>query len=90
MPWNLSSNCTVWLMLSLIAPPSLITHSLTLLYIPGNYRFLGHLYAAESLIKLCRVADAITHLAPENITDLGMLPPGVTNFSEQTGWYFLT
>ena len=66
------------------------TDSLTLLYIPGNYRFLGHLYAAESLIKLCRVADAITHLAPENITDLGMLPPGVTNVSEQTGWYFLT
>uniref|UniRef100_A0A4W3IUQ9 CCR4-NOT transcription complex subunit 10 n=1 Tax=Callorhinchus milii TaxID=7868 RepID=A0A4W3IUQ9_CALMI len=36
----------------------------------GSLKFLGHLYAAESLISLDRISDAITHLNPENITDV--------------------
>lgn len=35
-------------------------------------RFLGHLYAAEALISLDRISDAITHLNPENICDVSM------------------
>ncbi|XP_007544091.1 CCR4-NOT transcription complex subunit 10 isoform X1 [Poecilia formosa] len=43
--------------------------------VSGSLRFLGHLYAAEALISLDRISDAITHLNPENISDvsLGML-----------------
>lgn len=35
-------------------------------------RFLGHLYAAEALISLDRISDAITHLNPENVTDVSL------------------
>lgn len=35
-------------------------------------RFLGHLYAAEALISLDRISDAITHLSPENVSDVSM------------------
>ena len=34
-------------------------------------RFLGNLYAAEALIKLNRVSEAISHLSCDNITDIG-------------------
>ncbi|XP_056376088.1 CCR4-NOT transcription complex subunit 10 isoform X2 [Hyla sarda] len=37
-----------------------------------NLRFLGHLYAAEALISLDRISDAITHLNPENVTDVSL------------------
>lgn len=39
-------------------------------------RFLGHLYAAEALISLDRISDAIAHLNPENVSDvsMGVLP----------------
>lgn len=35
-------------------------------------RFLGHLYAAEALISLDRISDAIAHLNPENVTDVSL------------------
>lgn len=35
-------------------------------------RFLGHLYAAEALISLDRISDAIAHLNPENVSDVSM------------------
>ena len=35
-------------------------------------RFLGHLYAAEALIALDRISDAIGHLNPENVTDVSL------------------
>ncbi|XP_041963303.1 CCR4-NOT transcription complex subunit 10 isoform X5 [Alosa sapidissima] len=37
-----------------------------------NLRFLGHLYAAEALISLDRISDAIAHLNPENVTDVSL------------------
>uniref|UniRef100_I3KI37 CCR4-NOT transcription complex subunit 10 n=1 Tax=Oreochromis niloticus TaxID=8128 RepID=I3KI37_ORENI len=41
----------------------------------GSLKFLGHLYAAEALISLDRISDAIAHLNPENVSDVsvGML-----------------
>ncbi|XP_065065150.1 CCR4-NOT transcription complex subunit 10-like [Rhopilema esculentum] len=38
--------------------------------LPGAYKYLGHLYAAESLIKLDRISEAIAELSPEKITDI--------------------
>ncbi|KAG7268702.1 hypothetical protein CRUP_021385 [Coryphaenoides rupestris] len=35
-------------------------------------RFLGHLYAAEALISLDRISEAIGHLNPENVTDVSL------------------
>lgn len=37
-----------------------------------GFRFLGHLYAAEALISLDRISDAIAHLNPENVTDVSL------------------
>lgn len=42
------------------------------------FRFLGHLYAAEALIKLNRLPEAIMHLAPENINNISITPPSTT------------
>uniref|UniRef100_A0A8C4R381 CCR4-NOT transcription complex subunit 10 n=1 Tax=Eptatretus burgeri TaxID=7764 RepID=A0A8C4R381_EPTBU len=39
----------------------------------GSLRFLGHLYAAEALIALDRISDAIRNLNPENITDVSLV-----------------
>ena len=39
--------------------------------LPGGYRLLGHLYAAESCILQDRISEAIHHLDPENIADVG-------------------
>jgi len=36
------------------------------------FRFLGHLYAAEALISLDRISDAISHLNPENVSDVSV------------------
>lgn len=40
------------------------------------FRFLGHLYAAESLIKLNRISEAIMHLSPDNVNDMNIGGPG--------------
>ena len=37
-------------------------------------RLLGHLYAAESLILLNRINEALPHLRPDNIGELSQLP----------------
>ena len=34
--------------------------------------FLGHMYAAESMIQLGRIQDGISHLSPDNVS-------GITN-----------
>lgn len=48
------------------------------------FRFLGHLYAAEALISLDRISDAIAHLNPENVSDVSM---GVlTSEQDQGRW----
>lgn len=38
-------------------------------------RYLGHLYMAEALVALDRIADGIQHLNPELVTDINTLPP---------------
>ncbi|MGH0123355.1 UNVERIFIED_CONTAM: hypothetical protein FKN15_056337 [Acipenser sinensis] len=45
-------------------------------------RFLGHLYAAEALISLDRIADAISHLNPENVTDVSL---GISSNEQDQG-----
>lgn len=47
-----------------------------------NFRFLGHLYAAEALISLDRISDAITHLNPENVTDVSL---GISSNEQDQG-----
>uniref|UniRef100_A0A673MZ84 CCR4-NOT transcription complex subunit 10 n=1 Tax=Sinocyclocheilus rhinocerous TaxID=307959 RepID=A0A673MZ84_9TELE len=47
-----------------------------------NLRFLGHLYAAEALISLDRISDAIAHLNPENVTDVSL---GVSSSEQDQG-----
>uniref|UniRef100_A0A131XTM8 CCR4-NOT transcription complex subunit 10 n=1 Tax=Ixodes ricinus TaxID=34613 RepID=A0A131XTM8_IXORI len=44
--------------------------------ISGIHSFLGHLYAAEALLLLDRVPDAVEHLNPELVTDLSYGFPG--------------
>ena len=34
------------------------------------HRYLGHLYAAESLIKLDKISEAIPELVPDKVTDI--------------------
>ncbi|XP_029593566.1 CCR4-NOT transcription complex subunit 10 isoform X3 [Salmo trutta] len=48
----------------------------------GSLKFLGHLYAAEALISLDRISEAIGHLNPENITDVSM---GVLSSEQDQG-----
>ncbi|CAJ0961720.1 unnamed protein product [Ranitomeya imitator] len=47
---------------------------------PQPWKFLGHLYAAEALISLDRISDAITHLNPENVTDVSL---GVSSHEQE-------
>lgn len=47
-----------------------------------HFRFLGHLYAAEALISLDRISDAITHLNPENVTDVSL---GISSNEQDQG-----
>lgn len=44
----------------------------------GALRFLGHLYAAEALIKLNRLPEAIMHLSPDNINNINIIPASTT------------
>lgn len=46
------------------------------------FRFLGHLYAAEALISMDRISDAITHLNPENVSDVFL---GVSSSEQDQG-----
>lgn len=47
--------------------------------VPGAHRTLAHLYAAEALLLLDRVNEAIEHLNPDHVIDLDIAlpPPGV-------------
>ncbi|MBN3273549.1 CNO10 protein, partial [Polyodon spathula] len=52
------------------------------LKLSGSLKFLGHLYAAEALISLDRIADAISHLNPENVTDVSL---GISSNEQDQG-----
>ncbi|RXM34113.1 CCR4-NOT transcription complex subunit 10 [Acipenser ruthenus] len=52
------------------------------LKLSGSLKFLGHLYAAEALISLDRISDAISHLNPENVTDVSL---GISSNEQDQG-----
>ncbi|KAM9797917.1 CCR4-NOT transcription complex subunit 10 [Neosynchiropus ocellatus] len=77
--------CSAYVALALGDNLMALNHAEKLLYQPkvsGSLKFLGHLYAAESLISLDRISDAIAHLNPENVTDVSM---GVLNTEQDQG-----
>ncbi|XP_033754532.1 CCR4-NOT transcription complex subunit 10-like isoform X2 [Pecten maximus] len=41
----------------------------------GAQRYLGHLYMAEALVAMDKIADAIQHLNPETVVDISTNPP---------------
>ncbi|XP_077454328.1 CCR4-NOT transcription complex subunit 10 isoform X4 [Stigmatopora argus] len=81
--------CSAYVALALGDNLMALNHAEKLLHqskVSGSLKFLGHLYAAEALISMDRISDAITHLNPENVIDvsIGMLTseqdPGRTAF----------
>lgn len=44
--------------------------------LPGGYKMLGHLYAAESLILQDNLTEALIHLDPDNVTSVEVTFPG--------------
>lgn len=48
---------------------------LSLNKLPGAYKMLGNLYAAESLISMDKINEALEYLKPENIQDLSTFIP---------------
>ncbi|XP_077576985.1 CCR4-NOT transcription complex subunit 10 isoform X4 [Stigmatopora nigra] len=70
--------CSAYVALALGDNLMALNHAEKLLHqskVSGSLKFLGHLYAAEALISMDRISDAITHLNPENVIDvsIGML-----------------
>ncbi len=45
-------------------------------------RLLGHLYAAESLVLLNRINEAVPHLHPENVSKLSDFSPSENETSQ--------
>ncbi|KAG8009732.1 CCR4-NOT transcription complex subunit 10, partial [Nibea albiflora] len=67
--------CSAYVALALGDNLMALNHAEKLLHqtkVSGSLKFLGHLYAAEALISLDRISDAIAHLNPENVTDVSM------------------
>ncbi|XP_017286664.1 CCR4-NOT transcription complex subunit 10 isoform X2 [Kryptolebias marmoratus] len=71
--------CSAYVALALGDSLMALNHAEKLLHqtkVSGSFKFLGHLYAAEALISLDRISDAITHLNPENVSDVSVgVPP---------------
>lgn len=42
--------------------------------ISSGHKYLGNMYLAEAMLNNDRIADAISHLNPDNITDISMIP----------------
>ncbi|XP_072317784.1 CCR4-NOT transcription complex subunit 10 isoform X4 [Eucyclogobius newberryi] len=77
--------CSAYVALALGDNLMALNHAEKLLYQPkvsGSLKFLGHLYAAEALISLDRISDAIAHLNPENVSDVSM---GVCTSDQEQG-----
>uniref|UniRef100_A0A3P8S3U2 CCR4-NOT transcription complex subunit 10 n=1 Tax=Amphiprion percula TaxID=161767 RepID=A0A3P8S3U2_AMPPE len=67
--------CSAYVALALGDNLMALNHAEKLLHqtkVSGSLKFLGHLYAAEALISLDRISDAIAHLNPENVSDVLM------------------
>uniref|UniRef100_A0A671LL66 CCR4-NOT transcription complex subunit 10 n=1 Tax=Sinocyclocheilus anshuiensis TaxID=1608454 RepID=A0A671LL66_9TELE len=77
--------CSAYVALALGDNLMALNHAEKLLHqtkLSGSLKFLGHLYAAEALISLDRISDAIAHLNPENVTDVSL---GVTSSEQDQG-----
>ncbi|XP_052579256.1 CCR4-NOT transcription complex subunit 10 isoform X7 [Peromyscus californicus insignis] len=77
--------CSAYVALALGDNLMALNHADQLLQQPklsGSLKFLGHLYAAEALISLDRISDAITHLNPENVTDVSL---GISSNEQDQG-----
>lgn len=77
--------CSAYVALALGDNLMALNHAEKLLQQPrlsGSLKFLGHLYAAEALISLDRISDAITHLNPENVTDVSL---GISSTEQEQG-----
>ncbi|XP_040595569.1 CCR4-NOT transcription complex subunit 10 isoform X3 [Mesocricetus auratus] len=77
--------CSAYVALALGDNLVALSHADQLLQQPklsGSLKFLGHLYAAEALISLDRISDAITHLNPENVTDVSL---GISSNEQDQG-----
>ncbi|KAG8572878.1 hypothetical protein GDO81_012197 [Engystomops pustulosus] len=77
--------CSAYVALALGDNLMALNHAEKLLQQPrlsGSLKFLGHLYAAEALISLDRISDAITHLNPENVTDVSL---GISSNEQEQG-----
>ncbi|XP_049586252.1 CCR4-NOT transcription complex subunit 10 isoform X2 [Syngnathus scovelli] len=67
--------CSAYVALALGDNLMALNHAEKLLHqtkVSGSLKFLGHLYAAEALISLDRISDAIAHLNPENVIDVSI------------------
>ncbi|XP_068612171.1 CCR4-NOT transcription complex subunit 10 [Brachionichthys hirsutus] len=67
--------CSAYVALALGDNLMALNHAEKLLHqtkLSGSLKFLGHLYAAEALISLDRISDAIAHLNPENVSDVSV------------------
>ncbi|XP_032717190.1 CCR4-NOT transcription complex subunit 10 isoform X4 [Lontra canadensis] len=79
--------CSAYVALALGDNLMALNHADKLLQQPklsGSLKFLGHLYAAEALISLDRISDAITHLNPENVTDVSL---GISSNEQDQGLF---
>ncbi|XP_063116517.1 CCR4-NOT transcription complex subunit 10 isoform X4 [Cavia porcellus] len=77
--------CSAYVALALGDNLMALNHADKLLQQPklsGSLKFLGYLYAAEALISLDRISDAITHLNPENVTDVSL---GISSNEQDQG-----
>ncbi|XP_049727138.1 CCR4-NOT transcription complex subunit 10 isoform X3 [Elephas maximus indicus] len=77
--------CSAYVALALGDNLMALNHADKLLQQPklsGSLKFLGHLYAAEALISLDRISDAITHLNPENVIDVSL---GISSNEQDQG-----
>ncbi|XP_033626303.1 CCR4-NOT transcription complex subunit 10-like [Asterias rubens] len=53
--------------------------------LPGSLKFLGHLYAAEALINMDQISEAIQHLAPDSVCDVSVVLPVLPEHGEKQG-----
>ncbi|XP_022083973.1 CCR4-NOT transcription complex subunit 10-like isoform X2 [Acanthaster planci] len=53
--------------------------------LPGSLRFLGHLYAAEALINMDQIVEAIQHLAPDSVCDVSVVLPVLPEQGDKQG-----
>ncbi|XP_024136957.1 CCR4-NOT transcription complex subunit 10 isoform X2 [Oryzias melastigma] len=67
--------CSAYVALALGDNLMALNHAEKLLHqnkLSGSLKFLGRIYAAEALISLDRISDAISHLNPENVSDVSV------------------